>query len=165
MSKTKSSGQNHYEILFIIPNKFTEGEADSVVVKVKKIITEEGGNITFSEFWGKKQLAYPIKQNSYGYYSLLEFDLDGEKLAKINRVLRMSNDVIRFEIVRKKVKTAEQLEKAKKISEKIAVKNMAKEQKAEEKETLKQVQGKEKKLDLKDLDEKLDDILNTKDLL
>jgi len=165
MSKTKSSDANHYELLFIIPNKFTEEEANSVVAKVKKIITEEGGNITFSEFWGKKRLTYPIKQNSYGYYSLFEFDLDGEKLAKINKTLRMANDVIRFEIVRKKIKTAEQLEKEKKISEKIAVKNMAKEQKAEEKETLKPAQGKAKKLDLKDLDQKLDDILDTKDLL
>ena len=160
MSKTKFSGQNHYELLFIIPNKFTEGEANSIVAKVKKSITEEEGAITFTEFWGKKRLAYPIKQNSYGYYSLLEFDLDGEKLARINKILRMSNDVIRFQIVRKKIKTAEQLEKEKKISEKIAVKNIAKEQKAEEKG-----RGKEKKLDLKDLDEKLDDILDTKDLL
>ncbi|MDD5291256.1 MAG: 30S ribosomal protein S6 [Patescibacteria group bacterium] len=165
MSKTKSSELFRYELLFIIPNKFTEEEANSVTAKVKEIIAGEGGNITFSEFWGKKQLAYPIKQNSYGYYSLLEFDLDGEKLAKINKILRMSSDVIRFQIIKKKVKTAEQLEKEKKISEKIAVKNMAKEQKAEAKETLKPAQGKEKKLDLKDLDEKLDDILNTKDLL
>ena len=160
MSKTKSSDCFRYELLFIIPNKFTEAEANSVTVKVKEIITKEGGNITFSEFWGKKQLAYPIGQNSYGYYSLLEFDLDGEKLVKINKILRMSNDVIRFQIVKKKIKTAEQLEKAKKISEKIAVKNIAEEKKAEEKE-----KGKEKKLDLKDLDKKLDNILDTKDLL
>jgi len=160
MSRTKPSELPHYELLFIIPNKFTEGEVNTITEKIKKIIIGEKGNITFAEFWGKKQLAYPIKQNSYGYYSLFEFDLDGEKLAKINKTLRMSNDVIRFQIVKKKIKTAEQLEKAKKISEKIAVKNIAKEKKDEERE-----RGKEKKLDLKDLDEKLDNILDTKDLL
>jgi small subunit ribosomal protein S6 len=163
MSKTKVSGQNHYEILFIIPNKFTEEEANSITDKVKKIITGEEGAITFSEFWGKKQLTYPIKQNNYGYYSLLEFDLDGEKLVKINKILRMSSDVIRFQIVKKKIKTAEQLEKEKKISEKIADKNIAKEKKAEEEKNKDKDRG--KNLELKDLDEKLDDILDTKDLI
>ncbi|MDD5071292.1 MAG: 30S ribosomal protein S6 [Patescibacteria group bacterium] len=163
MSKTKSSEFYRYELLFIIPNKFTEEEANLITDKVKKIITDEGGVITFSEFWGKKQLAYPIKQNSYGYYSLLEFNLDGEKLAKINKTLRMSSDVIRFQIVKKKIKTAKQLEKEKKISEKIADKNIAKEKKAEEEKN--KGKDKEKKLELKDLDEKLDDILDTKDLL
>ncbi len=164
MSRTKSVDFFRYELLFIIPNKFTEGEANTITEKIKKIIIGEKGNITFAESWGKKQLAYPIKQNSYGYYSLFEFDLDGEKLAKINETLRMSNDVIRFQIVKKKIKTAEQLEKAKKISEKIAVKNIAKEKKDEEKDEERE-RGKEKKLDLKDLDEKLDNILDTKDLL
>lgn len=160
MAKTKSLDLGRYELLFIIPNKFTEGEANSIIEKIKKIITSEEGNITFTEFWGKKKLAYPIKQNSYGYYSLIEFDLPGDNLAKVNRTLRMSNEVIRHQIVKKKVKTIEQLEQEKKISEKIAAKNVKKEQADEEQEKIK-----EKKLDLKDLDEKLDDILDTKDLL
>ena len=60
MSKTKNSGATHYEILFIVPNKFTEDEAKTVSTQVEKVITENDGKITFSEFWGKKKLAYEI---------------------------------------------------------------------------------------------------------
>jgi small subunit ribosomal protein S6 len=164
MSKTKFSGLGHYELLFIIPNKFTEGEATEIVEKIKKVIMEKEGNITFSEFWGKKKLSYPIKLNSFGYYSLIEFDLPGKNLAKVDKLFRMSNEVIRHQIVKKKIKTAEEMEKEKKISEKIAAKNIEKEQKTEVQKKEKE-KNKDKKLELKDLDEKLDNILDTKDLL
>ncbi|MFA4941170.1 MAG: 30S ribosomal protein S6 [Patescibacteria group bacterium] len=164
MSKTKFSGLGHYELLFIIPNKFTEGEATEIVEKIKKVIMEKEGNITFSEFWGKKKLSYPIKLNSFGYYSLIEFDLPGENLKKIDKTLRMSDEVIRHQIIKKKIKTAEEMEREKKISEKIAAKNIEKEQKTEDQKKEKE-KNKDKKLELKDLDEKLDNILDTKDLL
>ncbi len=161
MSRTKSSELPHYELLFIIPNKFTEDEANSIIKKVKEIVVKEKGNITFSEDWGKKSLAYPINQYNYGYYSLVEFELDGNNLAKIDRALRMSNEVLRHQIVKKKIKTTEQIEREKKISEKIAAKDVTKKKKEEEQEKTKD----KKKLKLKDLDKKLEDILDTKDLL
>ena len=164
MSKTKFSGLGHYELLFIIPNRFTEGEAAEIVEKIKKVIIEKEGKITFTENWGKKQLSYPIKLNNFGYYNLIEFDLPGENLQKIDKLFRMSDEVIRHQIVKKKIKTVEEMEAEKKISEKIAAKNIAKEQKSEEGKKEKE-KNKDKKLDLKDLDEKLDNILDTKDLL
>lgn len=164
MSKTKFSGLGHYELLFIIPNRFTEGESMEIVEKIKKVIMDKEGNITLTENWGKKQLAYPIKLNNFGYYNLIEFDLPGENLAKVDKDLRMSDEVIRHQIVKKKLKTAEEMEVEKKISEKIAAKNIEKEQKTEDKKNEKE-KNKDKKLDLKDLDEKLDNILDTKDLL
>jgi len=164
MSKTKSSGLGHYELLFIVPNRFTEEEYKEIVEKIKKVIIEKEGNITHTEFWGKKQLAYPIKLNNFGYYALIEFDLLGENLTKVDKLFRMSDEVIRHQIVKKKIKTVEEMEAEKKISEKIAAKNIEKEQKTEEKKSQKE-KNKDKKLDLKDLDEKLDNILDTNDLL
>ena len=54
-------------MLFIIPNNYTEDEAKSIAEKVEGVVTENGANIVFREFWGKKKLAYIIKQNHYGY--------------------------------------------------------------------------------------------------
>jgi len=161
MSKVKKTGLIHYEMLFIVPNKYTEDEVAKIVDKVRKIIKENGGNITFSEDWGKKKFAYEINHYNHGYYSLFEFDLASESLAKIDRALRMSNEVLRHQIVKKRIKTAEDIKQDEKIAEKIAKKTEAK-----DKEEKDEARAKDKsKLELKDLDDKLDKILDTDDLL
>lgn len=163
MSINKTSEIPHYEMLFIISNKYSEDELEPIVEKVKKIITDNKGNITYSEVWGKKRLAYPIKHFNHGYYFLVEFDLPGEKLSEVDRALRIADEVLRHQIVSKKQKSALEIEKEKIISEKIVAKKQkeSKEIKAE-KEKAKTDKGKTR---LEDLDEKLDKILETDDLL
>ncbi|HNX10575.1 MAG TPA: 30S ribosomal protein S6 [bacterium] len=172
MSKSKPSGAAHYELLFIISNRFTEDEAKKCVAKVENIITQGEGKISASEFWGKKRLAYPIKHETYGYYNLVEFDLERTALAKLEEKLRLDHEVLRHLIVIKKLKTDEQLQKEKKISEKISTKKAAvlKEQKTQEEKVAKDKVSKAKdkdkdKSDINSLDEKLEGILNANDLL
>lgn len=165
MSRVKKTGKMHYELLYIIPNKYTEDEAVKINDKINDLIKEKGGEATYSEDWGKKKLTYQIKKYSYGYYKLIEFDVDGLNLASIDRELRLASDILRHQIVKKAIKTEEQLKQEKKISEKIAAKTAAKTEK-KEKDEEEQVKAKDdKKVKLKDLDDKLDKILDTNDLL
>lgn len=161
MSKTKSGEIPHYELLYLISNKFSEDEIKPIVKKVNSFISNCNGKITLSEDFGKKKLAYPIKGFRYGYYNLAEFDMAGENLINLDKSLRMMNEVLRHQIVIKTVKTEEQIAQDKKIAEKIAARSMKEEKEAKEKikETDKE------KVNLKDLDEKLDKILETNDLL
>jgi small subunit ribosomal protein S6 len=180
MSKTKSSEKVHYELLYIIPNKFTDDEAKAIDEKIKKSITDAEGEITYSEDWGKKKLAYQIENYNHGYYKLVEFDLTGVELAKIDNSLRLSNDVLRHQIIKTKKRTAQEIEKDKKQSEEFF--RMRHTEKDGEKpaegekvavaaapvvETLaeEEKKGAKKKTDLKDLDKKLDDILDADDLI
>jgi len=170
MSKTKTTEITHYEILFIVPNKFTDDEAKTVSGKIEKTISDNGGQITYSEYWGKKKLAYEIKHNAYGYYGLFEFDLEGKLLAKVDQTLRLSTDVLRHQIVIKKKKSNEELTRDKEIRAKIDSKKAAAEKTLEEKNkktSTPSVPAKktDKRVDLKDLDEKLEGILNAKDLI
>ncbi len=166
MSKIKSSSSSHYELLFIIPNRYTEGEANLIVDKVKKIIADNNGNIVFSEDWGKKHLAYKIGGYSHGYYSLLEFSLKGNELEKVNSTLKMSNEILRHQIIKKAVKTEQQIEEEKKIAEKIAKKAVKKEKDKDKRIDKNKDKDKDKgKMELKDLDKRLDRILDTDDLL
>jgi small subunit ribosomal protein S6 len=169
MSKTKPSGLIHYEILFIVPNKFTDDEAQKVFKKVGELITSLDGKLTLENYWGKKKFAYPINHEYYGYYGLYEFDLERTLIAKINDTLRLDKEVVRFLIVKKDVKSEEQIKKDKKIKEKIDSKKTEelKEKEEAKKETKKVSKKKEseKKIDLKTLDEKLDDVLNIDNLL
>lgn len=161
MSKVKSGQTPHYELLYLISNKFSEDEVKPIVEKVNSLILSNHGKITLTEDLGKKRLAYPIKGFRYGYYNLAEFDMAGENLINLDRALRLANEILRQQIVAKTVRTAEQIAADKTIAEKIAARNIKEEKMAQEKikETAKE------KVDLKDLDERLDKILETNDLL
>ncbi|NCQ16330.1 30S ribosomal protein S6 [Candidatus Falkowbacteria bacterium] len=161
MSKAKSGEQPHYELLYLISNKFSEDEVKPIMEKVNALVTANGGEISLSEELGKKRLAYPIKGFRFGYYNLVEFDMMGENLAKLDRALRLMNEILRQQIVVKVLRTAQQIARDKKIAEKIAAKNVAAEKTAKEKVK----ERAKEKVDLKDLDEKLDKILETDDLL
>lgn len=152
MSKTKATEITHYELLYIISNKYSEDEVAPISEKVMAMIKNAGGTITRDEEWGKKRLAYPIKNFIFGYYNLIEFDLVGEKLLQLDRNLRLAAEVLRHQIIKK---VARELKKKR-------VKPTA-QLKAEQPE--KEVKKDKPKTDLKALDEKLDKILETNDLL
>lgn len=182
MSKVKSSEKLRYELLYIVPNKFTEDEAKAIDEKIKKQISAAEGEIVYTEDWGKKKLAYQIGSYNHGYYKLMEFDLFGNKLQELDTFLRLSNDVLRHQIVRMPKRTLEQIAADKKKSDDLAAARkklregsgektedaeektagLVTEEKAKPEEERKTVK---KKTDLKDLDSKLDDILDTKDLI
>lgn len=161
MAKNKKSEVPHYEMLYIVPNNYSEDEVKPIVENVNKTINKEGGEITYEEAWGKKRLAYPIKHFNHGYYILVEFDILGKKLAKLNDLFRMSPEILRHQIVSKKKLSEEEIKKAKESQKKQIEK---KEEKKIEEEKIKKEEEKGS-VKLKDLDEKLDKILDTNDLL
>lgn len=187
MAKNKKRETPHYEILFIVPNKFTIEELEPILDKVKKIINENGGEITYSEKWGNKKLAYKIQGFSHGYYNLFEFDAPSEKANQINNIIKMDNDIIRHLIIAKEKRTVEKITTEKKIEKarrdasrkeneakkakkegdrkvKTPVKNKGEEVATKKTEEVKEEKEK-KKVSLDDLDDKLDKILETNDLL
>jgi small subunit ribosomal protein S6 len=175
MSKTKELGANHYEILFIIPNNYTEDEAKKISQSTEELIKKIGGKINYQEYWGKKKLAYEIKGFHHGYYNLFEFDLEGNKLAALDRKLKLSSDVLRHQIIRRKKRSHEEIEKEKARQEK-SIKKEKEDKKTEEtikkeikkpkEETNTKVKEKnDAKNNLKDLDEKLEGILDSSDLI
>jgi small subunit ribosomal protein S6 len=168
MSKTKATGSSRYEILFIVPNKYTEGEAKTVIGNVEKIISDNGGQIVTNEYWGKKKLAYEIKHNAYGYYQLFEFDLEAKNLSRVDNLLNLSHEVLRHQVIKIKVKTPEEIAKAKSVREKIEAKEEEAKKEAAPKNAKKMAPNapkEENKAELKDLDQKLEGILNANDLI
>ncbi|MCK5061242.1 30S ribosomal protein S6 [Candidatus Parcubacteria bacterium] len=163
MAKNKSNKTPHYEMLYIISNKFTEDELKPIRESIKKEIVDNGGAVTYSEEWGKKKFTYPIEHFHHGYYQLVEFDMEADKIASLDRVFRISNEILRHMLVAKPARSAKEIETEKRAAEK----RVAKIKEKEEKEIKKPEKKPEKKkqVDLKDLDEKLDKILETDDLL
>ena len=170
MAKNKDSVLQHYELLFIIPNKYTEDDAKGIIKKTHKMIEEMEGKITLDEFWGKKKFCYPINHEMHGYYSLVEFDVDSTKINKFNQELRMSSEILRHMIVNRAPKTEEQLNAEKRLFEKrlenrIEKAGDKKEETKKESPSTKKTSVSKEKVDTKELDDKLNKILETDDLL
>lgn len=168
MAKNKDSKTPHYELLFIVSNKFTEDEVKPIVEEVKKTIETNGGEVSYAEYWGKKELAYAIEHFNHGYYALYEFDAAGEKMMKIDKDLRMNKKVLRHQIVSKRFRTLEEIEQEKQKSQERAdkMKSESSQKIKRDKEEVKEIKEKEEvKVNLQELDEKLDKILETDDLL
>lgn len=77
-----------------------EMNLDPAVAKVKKAVESNGGKITKEEPEGKKRLSYSIGGNDYAIYYYLNAELPAEAPAKISNILGITDEVIRFLIVK-----------------------------------------------------------------
>ena len=89
--------------------------------KVTKIITDNGGAITATDNWGKRKLLYPIKKQEHAVYVFYTVEMPGEGVKKVESILNITDEVIRYLLVKpdlKKIAKAEALkeEKAQKLA-------------------------------------------------
>ncbi|MBU0612890.1 30S ribosomal protein S6 [Patescibacteria group bacterium] len=89
----------NYELLVIISSKITEEEIPSVTDKIFELIKKNEGTIVRDENMGKKKLSYPIQHQRYGFYVLVDFDLPGESLRKVEKELKLMEEVTRYMVV------------------------------------------------------------------
>lgn len=94
---------NNYELLYIIDNDLSDEAKKAVVDKISGVITDNGGTVDAVdvEKWGTRKLAYPINYKTEGYYVLVNFTSDAALPAEVERILRITDSVMRFLIVKK----------------------------------------------------------------
>lgn len=88
-----------YELMYIIPGKYTEEEVGPIRTAVKDLLAKNEAQLIREQDLGKKKLAYPIQQDHYGYYILTDFDAPGESVAKLENAMRMMPEILRHQIV------------------------------------------------------------------
>jgi len=149
--------ETHYEIVFIVSSKVEEKDVPKAVEKVKDLITEKGGKITYQEEMGRKKFAYPIEHQKHGFYQIYEFDLPNENLKTIQKELMLNKaEIIRFLIINKLPQTEAKKPPKKKLAEKVETVLSPEKQEVSDKKTA----SKKKKVSLDDLDKKLDELLD-----
>ncbi len=89
-----------YEIGFIINPEATEEDVKKVVDNVSQIIKKDKGIVENVDEWGRKKLAYPIKKHSDGIYVFINTEGEGSTYAKVERRSKLSEQVLRFIILR-----------------------------------------------------------------
>jgi small subunit ribosomal protein S6 len=115
---------NQYEVA-VLYHPDLEIDMDKATAKVEKIFTDNGGTIVNTDNWGKRKLAYTIKKLEHAIYVFYTIDFPGENVRKVEGLLNITDEVIRFLIVRpdlKKIAKAEALraEKAKRAEQRKA---------------------------------------------
>jgi small subunit ribosomal protein S6 len=75
----------------------TEGERQKEILeRIKAIVTAGKGTIENVDEWGKKRLAYEIDDFRDGHYYVITLTAQPETLDEISRILRITDEVIRF---------------------------------------------------------------------
>ena len=88
-----------YEVIFIV-KPLEEEQTNAVIEKFKKLITDNGGTIDNEDRWGKKRLAYEIKDCAEGYYDLLYVTAEPACVAECDRVMKITDELLKHVIVR-----------------------------------------------------------------
>ncbi len=92
--------KNRYETVFILTPVLSEDQVKEAVKKFRDFITQNGGEIIWEEDWGLKKLAYPIQHKKNGFYHLIEFDYDPQKVDRLELEMKRDERVIRHLIVK-----------------------------------------------------------------
>jgi len=86
--------------MYIIDMQLEEAPRKELVDRISALITDNGGTIDKVDEWGKRRLAYAINYKTEGYYVLINFSAGGALPREIERVLQISESVLRYLIVR-----------------------------------------------------------------
>lgn len=91
-----------YEMVVILDPSVEGDEAvDAQLSRFVSVIQSSGGELEKVDKWGKRKLAYEIDGNTEGYYTVVEFKSNSEAVAELDRVLKITDGVIRHLLVRK----------------------------------------------------------------
>jgi small subunit ribosomal protein S6 len=103
---------NQYEIA-VLYHPDLEVDLSKAEERVTKILTGNGGKVTATDNWGKKKLAYPIKGQDHAVYVFYTVDMPGEGVKKVESTLNITDEVIRYLIVKPDLKAIAKAEAAK----------------------------------------------------
>lgn len=90
-----------YELILIVQPDLDEETTNGVVDRVKKMITDNGGQILKEDVWGSKQLAYEIKDFREGYYVYMDVEFKPEFGTTLTQSLRYIEPIIRYMLNKK----------------------------------------------------------------
>lgn len=103
ITQRSTKGMNQYEIA-VLYHPDLEIDLEKATSRVEKIFTDNGGKVANVDNWGKRKLAYPIKKNEHAVYVFYTVELPAQSVRKIESVLNITDEVLRFMVTRPDLK-------------------------------------------------------------
>ena len=91
----------NYEGVFILDPDLSSDASKAAVTQIQELVTKNGGRIDGLQEWGKKRLAYKINKKQDGVYVILNFQLESLSTKKLDQLLRLNDNILRFLLVNK----------------------------------------------------------------
>lgn len=88
-----------YELTVLV-HPDLEADLDKALDKVRALIKDNGGEIVKEDNWGKKRLAYTINREDFAVYVYFETKLPADASLKISNVLNITDEVLRYLLVK-----------------------------------------------------------------
>jgi small subunit ribosomal protein S6 len=85
-----------FETMLLLSPEFSGEQRESVLGALTGVIEREGGKLKVADHWGMRDLAYPIKKQTRGYYVRLEYLAPGQLVAELERNIRITEGIFRF---------------------------------------------------------------------
>ena len=89
-----------YEHVVIARPDISPQQVDALIEDITKTITDLGGKVSRTEYWGLRNLAYRIRKNRKGHYALLNLDCPAPAVHELERKQKINEDVMRFKTIR-----------------------------------------------------------------
>ncbi len=106
--------KSEYEVAVVFDPQLSV-DLDKATNKVDQIFKSASAKVINLDNWGKKNLAYKIGQHSEGIYVFYNIEVEGAQVSKIESTLNITDEVIRYLVVKVDHKKAEKIEKLKEI--------------------------------------------------
>ncbi len=84
-----------YEHVFISRQDLSNAQAEGLIEHFSSILSDNGGTLVGSEYWGVKTMAYKINKNRKGHYAFLRTDAPATAVQEMERLMRLHDDVMR----------------------------------------------------------------------
>lgn len=88
-----------YEVVYILNPALDEASVTAKLEKFHALATSQGGEVQAVDHWGNRQLAYPVKKQSSGYYAVAQFTAAADALPEFERLLKLDDEVLRYLLV------------------------------------------------------------------
>jgi small subunit ribosomal protein S6 len=89
-----------YEHVFISRQDLSNTQAEGLVEHFSAVLSDNGGKIVETEYWGAKTMAYKINKNRKGHYAFLKTDAPSAAVQEMERLMRLHDDVMRVMTIR-----------------------------------------------------------------
>ena len=85
-----------YELIFIVHPDLDDSALKEMVERVRGWITDFGGQVNKIDLWGKRRLAYPLRQQKEGQYVFVNLSLAPTRCTELERNLRYQESILRY---------------------------------------------------------------------
>lgn len=85
-----------YECVYIARQELTAAQSDQLSTDLVKIVSSNSGEVKNKEYWGLRNLAYKIRKNRKGHYTMFHIESPSKTIVELERNMRLNEDILRY---------------------------------------------------------------------